>query len=207
LRDELEDANELEGEHEDEHEGKGENMKQPQCSRPRGLLLAVLLGAAVAAQAKEGAHVHGLVRLDVAIDAKTLTVQLEAPLDSLLGFEHRPRTAAQKQAAEALLKQMNDGAALIRPEAAAQCKATQATVESAALQSTQAAGGKDEEHADLDASFEFTCGQPDKLASIDIGPFFDAFKRIQKIEAQVAGPQGQFKQALKRTDRTLRLRR
>lgn len=184
-------------------------MKRPQpfLNRLRGLLLLATLGIAANATAKEGAHVHGLVRLDVAIDAKTLTVQLEAPLDSLLGFEHRPRTAAQKQAAEALLKQMNDGAALIRPEAGALCKATRATVESEALQAAPAAGGKEEEHADLDASFEFTCGQPDKLASIDIGPFFDAFKRIQKIEVQVAGPQGQFKQALKRADRTLRLRR
>jgi len=183
-------------------------MKQPQpsCSRFRGLLLLATLGIAATAAAKEGAHVHGLVRLDVAIDGKRLTVQLEAPLDSLLGFEHRPRTAAQKQAADALLKQMNDGAKMIRPEGAASCKSTKTTVESEALQSANPVDGKNEEHADLDASFEFACEQPDKLTFIEI-EFFDAFKRIQKIEVQVAGAKGQSKQTLKRPDKMLRLRR
>lgn len=171
-----------------------------------GLIFFVTLGITATAAAHEDAHVHGLVRLDVAIDAKTLTVQIEAPLDSLLGFEHRPRTAAQKQAADALLKQMTDSTALIRPEGGASCKPTKVTVESEALQSTKPAGSKDEDHADLDASFEFTCEQPDKLTFIEIG-FFDAFKRIQKIEVQVAGAKGQSKQTLKRPDRILRLRR
>jgi hypothetical protein len=74
----------------------------PVAIRFGGVLLLVALGVSCSALAKEGAHVHGLVKLDVAVDAKTLTVQLEAPLDSLVGFEHRPRTAAQKQAAEAV---------------------------------------------------------------------------------------------------------
>jgi uncharacterized protein DUF2796 len=183
-------------------------MKRPQpiLSRLRGLLLLATFGISATVTAKEGAHVHGLVQLDVALDAKTLTVQLEAPLDSLLGFEHRPRTAAQKQAADALLKQMNEGNTLIRPEAGALCKPTKVNVESETLKSTKSAGVKDEEHADLDASFEFVCEQPDKLTFIEIG-FFDAFKRIQKIEVRVAGPKGQSKQTLKRPDKMLRLSR
>lgn len=183
-------------------------MKRTQPFRilSSGLIFFATLGIAAAVAAHESAHVHGLVKLDVAVDAKTLTVHLEAPLDSLLGFEHRPRTAAQKQAAEAVLKQMKDGAALIRPEAAALCKATKATVDSKVLQSAKPAGGKDEEHADLDASFEFTCEQPDKLTFIELG-FFDAFKRILKIEVQVAGAKAQSKVTLKRPDKMLRLNR
>jgi Protein of unknown function (DUF2796) len=175
----------------------------------RGVLVVMALSLSTTVLAKEGAHVHGLVKLDVAIDAKTLTVQLEAPLDSLVGFEHRPRTAAQKQAAEAVQKQMNDGATLIRPESAALCKSTKTTVEAAALQSTPAAatkGATEDQHADLDAHFEFTCEQPDKLTFIEIG-LFDAFKRIKTIEAQVAGAKGQQKVTLKRPDAMLKLRR
>jgi len=184
------------------------DMKQPHpfISRVRALLLLATLGIAATAGAKEGAHVHGLVRLHVTLEAKTLTVQLEAPLDSLLGFEHRPRTPVQKKAAEALLKQMSDGAMLIRPEVAASCKATTTTVESEALQSTKPAAGKQEEHADLEASFEFTCEQPEKLTFIEIG-LFEAFRRIQKIEVQLATAKGQSKQTLKRPDKLLRLRR
>ncbi|MCY7316487.1 MAG: DUF2796 domain-containing protein [Rubrivivax sp.] len=174
-----------------------------------GLLLLMALASAAAVMAKKGAHVHGLVKLDVAVQAKTLTVQIQAPLDSLLGFEHRPRTAAQKQAADAVLKQMNDGARLIRPPAAALCKAGKVTVESETLQATAAAAGtgaRDDGHADLDATYEFTCEQPDKLGSIEIG-LFEAFKRIQTIEVQVAGANRQSKVTLKRPDKMLRLGR
>lgn len=168
------------------------------------LIFCVALGMTATAVAHDSAHVHGLIRLDVAIDAKTLTVQIEAPLDSLLGFEHRPRTAAQKQAAEALLKKMNNVTTLIQPSVAAACQSTQVTVESETLQSSKPASGKEEAHADLDASFELTCEHPDKLAFIELG-FFDAFKRLQKIEVQVAGPKGQSKQTLKRPNKMLRL--
>lgn len=181
-------------------------LHHPLSSLNSALVLALTLGMGSTAIAHESAHVHGLMRLDVAIDAKTFTVQVEAPLDSLLGFEHRPRTAAQKQAADTMLKKMNDGATLIRPDLAASCKPIKVTIESEVLRSTNLAGGKDDDHADLDGRFEFTCEQPDKLTLIEIG-FFDAFKRIQKIEVQVAGPKGQFKQTLKRPDKMLRLSR
>lgn len=168
------------------------------------LIFCFALGLTATAVAHDSAHVHGLIRLDVGIDAKTLTVQIEAPLDSLLGFEHRPRTAAQKQAAQALLKKINNVTTLIQPSAAAACQSTKVTVESETLQSSKPANGNEEEHADLDASFELTCEHPDKLTIIELG-FFDAFKRLQKIEVQVAGPKGQSKQTLKRPNKTLRL--
>ncbi len=151
-----------------------------------------------------GAHVHGLIRMDLAIDGKTLTVQIEAPLDSLLGFEHRPRTSAQKQAAETMLKQMNNVNALIQPAKAAICKSTKVNVQSTVLQPPKSAESKEAEHADLEASFEFFCEQPEKLTVVGLG-FFDEFKRIQKIEVQVAGPKGQSKQTLKRSNNTLKL--
>lgn len=169
------------------------------------LILCAVLGLPVAAQ--QAAHVHGLVMLNVGVDGGRLTLQLAAPLDSLLGFEHRPRTAAQRQAADALLKRLQEDRTLIRPAAAAQCMLGKITVESAALQSpAPAAGAQDSEHADLDASFEFNCRQPALLSDIELG-LFDAFKRIQKIEVQVAGASGQFKQTLARPNGMLRLQR
>lgn len=170
------------------------------------LLLSAALATALHAHATEAAHVHGLMRLDIAVEKQLLTVQLESPLDSLLGFEHRPSTPAQRQAADALLKQMADAGALFKPDAAAQCKPTKTTVESPALQSAPPASGKEDEHADLDASYEFTCAQPDKLSTVEIG-LFDAFSRLQKIEIQVAGTKGQSKQTLKRPDKRVALTR
>jgi hypothetical protein len=151
-----------------------------------------------------GAHQHGVVSLDVTLDAKTLTLQVEAPLDSLVGFEHRPRTPAQRQAADAVVKRVNDGATLFKPDTAAMCRLGKSSVNADALQPAAAGAKKEAEHADLDASYEFTCEQPEKLTDVQIG-LFDAFKRIKRVEVQLALPRGQSKQTLKRGQNTLRL--
>ena len=159
--------------------------------------------------AKEGAHVHGLMRMNVAVQAQTLTVQIEAPLDSLLGFEHAPRTSAQRNAADALVRQLNEDKSLVRPTAAALCSLTKTTVDALALKpvETARAAKKDEEgHADIDIAYEFTCSQADKLDSLTLG-LFDAFKRLQKIEAQVVTAASQSKQTLTRAQPVLKLKR
>jgi hypothetical protein len=61
-----------------------------------------------------------------------------------------------------------------------------------------------DEHADLDASYEFTCAKPDELRTLDVG-LFDAYKRTQRIDVQVAGPKGQAKVTLKRPARKVQL--
>ena len=166
--------------------------------------MAPIFAAPAAVLAQEHAHVHGLVSLNVAVDGRILTVQFEAPLDSLLGFEHRPRTDAQRKVAAALLDRMKTGQNLFRPDPAAQCSLRKTEVESDALQKPPAPGGKEDEHADLDASFEFECRQPERLARMEVG-LFDAFSRIQRIESQVAGANGQTKQTLQRPEKVLRL--
>ena len=172
--------------------------------RAWGLHALVLLATTGSPLVLAGVHEHGVVKLDVAVDGSLLTLQLEAPLDSLLGFEHRPRTQAQRQAALAVLKRINDGASLFQPSTAALCTLSKSTIDAEALQPNPAA--KPGEHADLDAIFEFQCAQPDKLRDIDVA-LFDAFKRIQRINAQVIGPKGQAQRTLKRPDRLLKLSR
>lgn len=169
-----------------------------------GALAGLAMACPLPLLAQQTAHVHGRVSLDVALDGALLTLHLDAPLDSLLGFEHRPRSAAQRQSADALLKRFQEDTTLIRPAAAAQCTAVMTTVESAALLPAAGAGIKEHEHADLDARFEFNCQRPELLTVIDLG-LFDAFKRIQQIEVQVARAKGQSKVTLKRPNGALRL--
>lgn len=185
-----------------------------------GLLVAMTLGGLQAAA--QGKHEHGAVRLDVALEATRLTVELEAPLDSLLGFEHRPRTDAQRKAATALLARMKDANAVVRLPAAAQCSLVRSSVESEALAATPApaagananaqanAGSKakagEDEHADLDATYEFNCLQPTMLRALEI-TLFASFKRVERVEARVAGDQGQSGRVLTRSNPSLPLAR
>lgn len=157
-------------------------------------LLAIGSGPVLAA----GAHVHGLVNVDVAVDGAVLVVQVEAPLDSLVGFEHRPRTATQRQAADAAIARLKDAAGLVRPDAAAKCGPAETRMQADALQPVPpgapapAAG----EHADLQVTYSFRCAAPEQLKALDLG-LFAAFARIQRIDLQVAGPKGQSRQTLR----------
>jgi hypothetical protein len=171
----------------------------------RGLWAVCLsLGCLGGAAAQQKAHVHGVVTLDVAVDGPTLSVQLEAPADSLLGFEHRPRTAAQKQAAAQLQQRLRDAAPWLRPNAEAACQLREGTVESALFETDAPGKAEGDGHADIDAGYRFECRQPQALATLELG-LFEAFPRMQRIEVQMAGPKGQAKATLRRPDKTLRL--
>ena len=152
------------------------------------------------------AHEHGALKLDVAIEGNKLTIAMEAPLDNLLGFERAPRTDAERKAAAEVLARLRSptqGKALFSADAAAQCTLSKAEVNAPVIEPGAKPATKDE-HADLDASYEFSCAQPAELRSLDVG-LFDAYKRLQRIDVQVAGAKSQSKVTLKRPARSVKL--
>ncbi len=163
-------------------------------------ILAPLLLAPLLAGAQGHAHVHGQAKLEIVLDGPVLAIALESPLDGIVGFEHAPRSAAQKQAAERALAALRQPAQLFTLPADAQCRAEATELEAPVLQGAAAKDG----HADLDARWTFRCATPARLQSLEQG-LFAAFPRLTKIEVQVAGPQGQRRQVLKRPERALRL--
>lgn len=181
-------------------------MRHPTWTRSMIVLAVALCGGAGTAWAAGKAHEHGALKLDVAIDGNKLTIDMEAPLDSLVGFERVPRTDAERKAAAdalARLRSPDKGTPLFVPDAAAQCKLGKAEVQAPVLEPGAKPAAKDE-HADLDASYEFTCAKPDELRLLEVG-LFDAYKRTQRIDVQVAGPKGQAKVTLKRPARNVQL--
>lgn len=169
----------------------------------RVLATAVLPAAAPLALAQQSTHVHGTVRIDVAMDASTLSLQLEAPLDSLLGFERAPRIDAERNALEALRTKLAQTTELFGLDAGAGCTAEPATVRSTALDTPP----KFDEHSDVQASYLLRCRQPGVLKVIDLNGLMTSFPRIQRVEVQVAGPSGQLRQQMKRSQTMLRLSR
>lgn len=162
---------------------------------------ALLLCAGTVAQAA-GAHVHGIAKLDIAVEATRLTVQLDSPLDNILGFERAPRSAAERKQAAAAAAKLNAAASMFRIDPAAQCKLAKVELASAALQlgKPEPAAAK-EGHADVDGSFEFECVDATKAAYVDVGLF--EFVHLQGLEVQVATPRGQFRRDLKRPARRI----
>lgn len=158
------------------------------------LLATLLLLAPIAAFANEhhdhhhGAHVHGLAKLEVALEGTQLIVRLESPLEAVLGFEHAPRSAKDKAAVAAMRKILAGGDALFIPTAAAACRQQVSRVESAVLDGKAGAGH--DGHGDLDTEFRFNCAQPAQLKGLEVR-LFDVFPKLRRIDAEVATGKGQ----------------
>ena len=169
----------------------------------RAALWGLTLFCAAAAHASK-AHQHGAVKLDLAVENAQVSIAVEMPLDSLLGFERAPRTEVERQAAAAALQKMRDAAALFRFDAAAQCAPTEVQVEAPVLTPSGAAGGAGDGHADLEASYLFRCQAPARLGALEV-LLFDAFRRVERIEVQAVLPHGQRRAVLRRGSRQIRL--
>lgn len=153
-----------------------------------------LLSAALSAAVAHEAHVHGVGKLDIALDAHTLSLHLDSPLINLLGFEHAASSAPDRQAAVAMANTLRNAASLFVTNAAAGCTLSSVTLASSAIApallgaaATPAsrAGHEDHDgHADLDADFVFHCATPARLQSLHV-KLFEAFKGFHSIEVQL----------------------
>jgi hypothetical protein len=146
-----------------------------------------------------GAHVHGEATLNVVADGAQLEIQLLAPLDSVLGFEHAPRTDTQREAVRAMAARMRQAQRLFATTPQAGCSATSVRLVSASLpaqllgetaapsrQLGQGASG----HDDLEASFVFRCASPDRLRGFD-SSLQMAFPGIRTLKVRVVSARGQ----------------
>jgi len=157
--------------------------------------LAALPFAAMAQTAH--VHVHGQLRLEVAIEGPTVIIDMDSPLDNFVGFERAPKTDAEKKTADDAIAQLRAADQLFKIDPSANCKLGPVTLRSAALGLGKAQGDAAEGHADLEATFAFNCTNAQATKFIDIG-LFDAFKATRQIDARIAAPQGEFKRTLKR---------
>ncbi len=78
---------------------------------------------------EHGAHEHGHGKFNVAIEGKTLAMELMAPGADIVGFEHKAESEADKQALAAGRKTLSDLAKVVTLPAAAGCTLNNASVE------------------------------------------------------------------------------
>lgn len=164
--------------------------------KQRWILFLAFCGSTVvgpaSAQAPK-AHVHGAAKLQVIQDGSAVSIRLESPLDSLIGFEHAPRTAKQKQAVAQMVERLRQPQSLYALTPAAQCMPSPVQLKAPVLNlgaTDKSASVKDSEHAELEAEMTFNCSTPAALKGVDV-KLFDVFPGIRRLDAQVVGPRGQ----------------
>jgi zinc transport system substrate-binding protein len=162
---------------------------------------------------QHGAHVHGVAMLNVALDSDELLIELTSPAMNLVGFEHAPRDAAQRDAVAEARRALAEPERLIRINPEADCTLAESH---AMLELGEHAGDAHdptqsdipshatEVHADGHGEYHWRCAHPGRLAHIEL-PLFDVFPGTERIEVQLITPTDQSASELTSDNRRLDL--
>ncbi len=153
------------------------------------------------------AHEHGVGKLNIAIDGKTVAMELEIPAADIVGFEHAAKTKKQKAALAKAKKTLAAPAKLFQISSAAGCKVKSAKVETegAIAKIGQSHGhshshdhdhgkkkGKaaaEETHSEFHATYAMSCSNPGGLKAITF-VFFKSFPNSKELEVALVGSRG-----------------
>ncbi len=167
-----------------------------------GIVTCIAFSAAAEEHRQLGAHVHGHGRLNIAIEDKTVSIELEAPGADIVGFEHEAATRAQSAAIEKAKATLASGLSLFTPAAAAGCtqNASKVSIEAEHEHEHEhhAEGAKpdaddeaaDHHHSEFHAEYAFECASPDRLTSMTFD-YFKAFPNAQELDISLISPKGQ----------------
>lgn len=149
------------------------------------LVFAIAAAVAMNFVHAENAHKHGTGKMDVVVERDGVSIALELPLDSLVGFERAPANEKERAALDEAGRRLNDAAALFTLAAGAGCKSTTTSV-TLPFQK----GAPPSEHGDVDASYVFRCSSMAALKAVETS-LFRQFPRLYRLELQRIGPVGQ----------------
>ena len=121
----------------------------------------------------QSAHVHGVAHLSVAVDAQIIVMDLEMPLENLVGFEHKPETELEKEAFEHASQTLAQAGDLFQLSNGAGCTLTSKTIEMPTFEHGS--------HQDVDARFQYHCTSIAELRSLKV-TLFDAFEHIETLK-------------------------
>jgi Protein of unknown function (DUF2796) len=125
---------------------------------------------------QHGAHVHGTAKLNIAVEERTATVEFEAPAASIIGFEHKAKTAAeQRKQAMALDLLKNKIDSMLIFESALGCSFLPTSLD--VVQQS-------DEHAEVHGLFVVTCDSPLKGSKVRFA-FTKTFPALRTVNVQV----------------------
>lgn len=127
------------------------------------------------------AHDHGAAQIDIAVEGKTIDVELHVPAMGVVGFEHIATSADdRKKQADALAKLKADIAKIVVFDAAAKCIVSIAKTE---------IEQEEPDHAEVDGDFTFTCAQSPAGTTVRFG-LTKAYPAITSAKVQVVATGG-----------------
>lgn len=138
----------------------------------------MLSAAELSSHAEHEAHEHGHATLNIAVEETSLLLELKAPAADIVGFEHAPHTAAQKQQLDAALATLHQADNLVDLEKNAGCQLQQVKVQHHLDDKASTT------HGDIEASYAYSCLNPTELNAIRL-TLFQHFASLQDIDYQI----------------------
>jgi Protein of unknown function (DUF2796) len=171
---------------------------------------AVVVASASALAAEEhrelGPHEHGHGRLNIAIEGKRVSMELQAPGADIVGFEHEASTPEQKAALAKAKATLADALSVFRLPEGAGCKVANASVaiqaEDAHEHEHDAANKEADEHgehhhSEFHVQYALDCATPNKLTNIEF-KYFDLFAGAQELDINLVTDKAQNHYEVKR---------
>ncbi len=185
-----------------------------------GLALAGAIFSVHAEFEQHAVHTHGSASLDLVVADEGVELVLVAPAESLLGFEHRPTTAAQRQRVDEVHQLLRRPLSLfdLGSKGACQQQAVKVTSPLFADASAPVSGkpshdkhghdkhGHDKhehaahdeppeheeasEHADIQVQWLFICAKGEAIGELE-GRLWAHFPQLDRISVQWVTPDGQ----------------
>lgn len=128
-----------------------------------------------------GAHVHGAVTVNLALEAELLVAELDAPALQVLGFEKAPRSAIERAAVSDVDRWLASGREFLAVPQTAGCRLLKTEYTPPAL------GG---DHADYRVRTSFRCSRPNQLAWVELW-MLRRLQGVEKVEVNLVTPSGQ----------------
>lgn len=160
------------------------------------------------------AHEHGVGELNIALEGKTVAMELHAPGADLVGFEYEAKSAEDRAAIDAAVAMLAKPQELFVLSESAECAVIQASaeLESEEEHEEHAEDEKHEEHAEgehedeeheehaedghheenegeashteFHAEYVLTCANPSAINEITFA-YFEAFQNARELEVQI----------------------
>ncbi len=190
------------------------SMMRTACALTAAMALTAFQANAQEEHRHLGPHVHGHGRLNIAIEGKTVSMELEVPGADIVGFEHEPSTPEQKAALAKAKAKLADGLSIITPVSSAGCSlknakvATQAEHEDEDEHEAQGAAAHEEaghHHSEFHVEYSLECSSPSRLTAMTFD-YFKAFPNAQELDIAIITPKGQSSYEVKRDQPSLDLK-
>ena len=160
------------------------------------VLVCVFVSFDILAQVarQKDSHEHGAAKLMMAMEGKKLQVEFEVPSESLIGFEHLPKSQSNRKNFNEAIKNLSDPSKLFSMPNKAECLLVGTNV-SQSLFSNEEDHGHDESekseiHSEFKSNYYWNCQHLDEIDSIGT-ELMSFFPRIEEIRVNWISNNGQ----------------